>query len=242
MTAPALTALRVSDTLYDAAPNYIFTAADVNMGALPLTPEVVAPSLSAIPLPPFADLLAASVSQIHRDHEVPDPVYHPVVTAPLSDPRTRPGPLTLRCVNLAELTVHTAATKDSLRTAAFTLLTMRLLREADLSARELSQLTWHQLLSPELELHQDTLTLAADFAREDHSERLYPVAEDSLNNHLAPILARTGIGRGYTVTSGSASVFHDMAITGLLDPLSAPMPSQKEILSFLNSLKRVHHR
>ena len=242
MTAPTLTAIRVSDTLCEAAANYIFTAGDVSVESLPLPPEIIAPILTAVPLPPFAELLAASVSQIHRDRELPDPVYRPMVTAALSDPKTTPAPLTLRCVNLAELALHTAATQDSLRTAAFTLLTMRLLREADLSTRELSELTWHQLLSPGLQLHQETLTLAADSAPEDHSERLYPVAEDSLNNHLAPILARTGIGRGYTVTSGSAGVFHDMAITGLLDPLSAPMSSQKETLSFLNSLKRVPHR
>lgn len=234
-----VTALPVKDSLA-ASITYILEdpLADPG-GTTALSRQQLANRLQKIPLPPLLELAAATVSHIHRQQGLPDPIYAREVARAIAEAIHSRSPLTVRCANEARITMSLAQTQPEQDQAAFGLLTINIMREAQPTAGAFSMMTWNDLLDGRHPLTAPTRSLARDLAPADRSARIYPVATGSVNGHLDRHIRHAGLPGAYTVICGPSGIHHDMSTAGALDPSSTHWPSPQEGVDFLEGLDQV---
>ena len=174
MTQETITALPVEPTLVPLMTHFVLSNPGDPTDLSSLAPATIAERLSRIPLPPLLELAAAALSQMHRERGLPDPVYNRIVATAIQRALRLPAPLTVRCVNMASLAHQRTLTNEGRRKAGFSLLTVRLLRETQFNADQLSELTWATLLDPHTPQTESTSTLIEELAPKDLTQRLYP--------------------------------------------------------------------
>lgn len=234
-----LTALPVKDSLAAAA-TYVLAESTADADGTPtLSRHELAEKLLRIPLPPMLELTAATISHMHREQGLPDPIYAREVARAIAQAIRSRSPLTVRCANEARITLSLAQTQPEQDQAAFGLLTVNIMREAQPSAGAFSGMTWNTLLDGRHPLTAFTHSLARDLAPADRSGRVYPVATNSINGHLDRFIRHAGLPSAYTVICGPSGIHHDMNTAGALDPFSPHWPSAEEGIAFLEQLDQV---
>ena len=239
MTQETITALPVEPTLVPLMTHFVLSNPGDPTDLSSLAPATIAERLSRIPLPPLLELAAAALSQMHRERGLPDPVYNRIVATAIQRALRLPAPLTVRCVNMASLAHQRTLTNEGRRKAGFSLLTVRLLRETQFNADQLSELTWATLLDPHTPQTESTSTLIEELAPKDLTQRLYPARPPHIDSIIRALTHNIGLGTAYTNQSGPAGTLHDMATAGVLHPLDSPQPTVLEALTFIKSLKQV---
>lgn len=234
-----LAALPVTDTLVHYADKFVFEVLEDRPGSPTLTPQRIAQILPAVPPAPQLELTAAALSHVHRAQGLLDPVYTTEVTRAIDKALRPPAPLTVRCANVARINLAKASSQEEQNKAAFALLTVNLMREAQLTARMFSMLKWSDLLDGRYTLTAYTTRLVRDLSPADTSARPYPVATGSTNGHLSSILTKANIFCLYTVSSGSQGIYHDMTTAGALQAPLSPYPTREEGVAFLENLQQI---